>query len=344
MRLYRRENGFWYVRFKRGHTKSLGTKDKRIAERLFREIEKEVLKGKLIEIEKQYRVTLKDFFDEFISWSALRKSPSTIDREYYVFRRFMDYFGNQRVLQSITTKELEEYQCFLSTTRKATGINIDFRHLKAAFNKAVEWSYLKSNPFCKIKAYKIPQGLPTFLTKAHLDRILLYLKDYDPDFHDFVLLALETGARRSELLSLTPDMVNLEQDFIIVRGKGNKERIIPLTSRSKQVLLRHLKRPKLFSKWSPNWVSKKWKEIMDKLGLKYRFHDLRHTTASWLSMHGVPIQLISELLGHANIATTKIYSHLSPDTIRQALENTFVGLHRSTLKLHSPQIKTNENK
>jgi len=62
---------------------------------------------------------------------------------------------------------------------------------------------------------------------------------------------------------------------------------------------------------------------MKKLGLKYRFHDLRHTTASWSILQGVSIRAIQELLGHSDIRVTQIYAHLSDEYLREAIEQTF---------------------
>lgn len=101
MKLFKRSNGYWYIRFSRGKERSLRTKDKKLAQRLFKEIQKEALKGKLISLEKQERVTLKDFFDEYLSWAKNHKAESTIERDYFAFKKFMDYFSHTRLLQSI---------------------------------------------------------------------------------------------------------------------------------------------------------------------------------------------------------------------------------------------------
>jgi site-specific recombinase XerC len=182
----------------------------------------------------------------------------------------------------------------------------------------------------------LEKQLPKFLSENEIKKIIAYLQEHDPGFCDFVQLAIYTGCRRSELLGLRRNHINLEHNFLIVKGKGGKERVIPLFDDAKKILERHIHKEILFPKWSANWVSKKWKQIMDKLGLKFRFHDLRHTTAS-MALQGIPIQVICELLGHSNITITQIYSHLQPDIIRQALEATFSRVSNAGKGRHCPE-------
>ncbi|AEH45834.1 integrase family protein [Thermodesulfatator indicus DSM 15286] len=336
MKLFRRKNGYWYIRFERGKEKSLRTKDKRLAERLFKEIQKEALKGRLILIEKQEKISLKTFIEEYLTLSESVKAYSTLKRERSIFKNFADFFGDCPI-RAITPKKLEEYRAFLiKKGRKPAGINLDFRHLKAAFNKAQEWGYIKSNPFGKIKPLRDRQGPPRFISEEEMQQILIFLKEKDREFHDFVVLALETGCRLNELLRLTAKDVLPDLSCIRVVGKGNRERLVPLTENAKEILRpRLIKQGRLFDRWTDNWVSHKWRGYMTELGLDYRFHDIRHTTATWLAKK-VPIQIIQELLGHSNISVTKIYAHVQKDAIKEALEEVFG--HKKSGKTQAPSF------
>ena len=66
---------------------------------------------------------------------------------------------------------------------------------------------------------------------------------------------------------------------------------------------------------------------MKKLGYNYRLHDLRHTTASWMAMKGIPIQFIKELLGHNSVNVTEIYTHLRTDVLKKIMEEVFKGIN-----------------
>lgn len=180
-------------------------------------------------------------------------------------------------------------------------------------------------------------GPPKFIPEETMEVILNHLKEKDPEFHDFVLLALETGCRLSELLQLRAENVLPDTSCIRVVGKGNRERLVPLTEKAREIIRSRLSKPgRLFDRWTDNWVSHKWRYLMNELGLDYRFHDIRHTTASWLSMRGVPIQIIQELLGHSNICVTKIYAHVRRDVIKEALESVFERKNAGKVQAHPP--------
>ena len=91
MKLFRRSNGYWYVRFERGKEKSLRTKDRRLAEKLFKEIQKEVLKGKIILLEKQEKISLSEFIQEYLKWAETRKSSSTVYRDRWALTKFLEF-------------------------------------------------------------------------------------------------------------------------------------------------------------------------------------------------------------------------------------------------------------
>jgi len=326
MKLFQRSNGYWYVSFGRGKKRSLKTKNKTLAKKLFKEVQKKALKGKLIFLERKETISISDFFKEYIEWGKINKSPSTVERDKWVFKRFIDYFGKDRLIQTITIKDIENFRSHLLTLdRKPSGINVDFRHLKASFNKAREWGYIEKNPFHKIKMLKEPKKAPVFISKEDMEKILKHLSQRDPEFHDFVVFVLETGARRMEALGIEREDIDFKNNFLRLKGKGNKERIIPMTRKVREILLKkyNKREGKIFNRWTIGWVTKKWKKYMKELNYNYRFHDLRHTTASWMAIKGVPIQFIQELLGHTNINITMIYAHLRPDILKEALETVF---------------------
>ncbi len=327
MKLFRRSNGYWYIRFERGKEKSLRTKDRRLAERLFREIQKEALKGRLILLEKQKKISLSNFIEEYLAWGEAHKAPSTVRRDSWALNRFLQFVGD-RPLRSISAKLIEDYRTFLlQNGRKPSSVNVEYRHLKAAFNKAKDWGYIKENPVTRLKPLKEPKTPPKFLSRQEAQHLLGHLKKHDPDFHDLVLFGLETGARRIEILRLRWEDINWEFKRIRLHGKGNKTREIPMTSRVAALLQGRSpkSRGKVFPYIHYDTISHKWQKVMRKLGMNYRFHDLRHTTASWLVMNEVPLKVVQDLLGHSDIRVTQIYAHLSRDYLREALERTFAG-------------------
>lgn len=337
MKLFRRSNGYWYIRFSRGKEKSLRTKDKKLALKLFKEVQKEALKGKLIFLEKQQKITLKEFAKEYLDWSSTVKSYATYKRDKLSLKKLIDFLGDIS-LKAITAKRLEEYHAFLlKRGQKPSGVNVEIRHLKAAFNKAVFWGYIEKNPYTKIKPLKIQKKPPKFLKENEIKLILDNI--YDLDFKDLIICYLETGCRRQELLNLKKEDIDLQNDYIRVKGKGNKTRLIPMTETVKEILSKRMGKDRIFPNWHPDTVSHKWIALMKKLGLNYRLHDLRHTTASYLVIQGIPLKFVQELLGHADITTTQIYAHLRPEDIKSALSITSITKVKNAGKQQANNLK-----
>jgi integrase len=159
-----------------------------------------------------------------------------------------------------------------------------------------------------------------------------------------VRVAVGTSLRRGELLNLRWGDVDLESGRLVVRNrdgftaKNGRERTVPLLGDELETL-RAMKedQPSLDNDPvfvdvnddvpKPDRVSKRFKFYVRKAGLSDReelsFHSCRHTTGSWLSMQGVPLRVISEILGHTSTQVTEMYSHLSPDVMDRAMEETF---------------------
>jgi integrase/recombinase XerD len=143
-----------------------------------------------------------------------------------------------------------------------------------------------------------------------------------------------SGMRVSELVDLKVENVNLEMGFIRCTGKGSKERIIPIGRKAKQMMERYLRsvRPKsvksnitsvvfisrLGKKISRQSIWKIIKHYAKKANIKrpIKPHTLRHTFATHLLEHGADLRSVQEMLGHADISTTQIYTHVDKERLR----------------------------
>ncbi len=148
-------------------------------------------------------------------------------------------------------------------------------------------------------------------------------------------LAYASGLRISELRLFRLEQLQLDAGFVRVIGKGNKERVVPLGRNAAQAIQRYLEsgRPRLVSRKSPSvlFLSQRgtgfarvtiWKRIKDKVrrsGITRNItpHMLRHSFATHLLEHGADLRVIQELLGHANIGTTEIYTHVAGSRLRE---------------------------
>jgi len=196
--------------------------------------------------------------------------------------------------------------------------------LKTFLNFAVRRRYIFENPIRGIKHYRLPHNPPRFLTDDEVKRILKAAAK--SDLGPLVATAIYTGMRKSELFNLEWTDLDFPVGTITVRNKegfttkSKRFRIIPIHPALKWILwpLR-AKEGLCFDATNNRRVFRRIvrkSKIQGDIGL----HTLRHTFASHLIMNGVDIVTVSKLLGHSSISTTMIYSHLTGDHIKTAVE------------------------
>jgi integrase len=324
MRMFKRENGTWYVQLKRGKKISLKTTDKKEAEYLFRQIQRQALAGKLFLFDQNKKIKLKDFAEEYLKWLENNKAESTRERVGRIFKVFISYIGNKTLLSAINQRKIEQYLQERGKTIKNTTTNIEIRHLKAAFNKAIEWEYIKTNPFKHIKQQKVEELLPKFLTEEEIGKMLKIITNKRDKL--LFMIYIYTGMRRSEAINLRWEDVNLKDKTIYIKNTKTKiPRIIPMHSKLYEVILPYRKKTsgRLFD-ITPGVITRRFKRYFRAIGKgNFRLHDLRHTFASQLVMDGADLPTVQALLGHTSVTTTMIYTHLSVDHMRKVIEHVF---------------------
>ncbi len=191
---------------------------------------------------------------------------------------------------------------------------------------------IESNPAKNLKRINSPEKLPLFFTKEEYNKLIEVIDN--PLLKSIVEIAVNTGLRQMEILSLRWSQVNLKDNFVILNNqnhitKGKKVRTIPLNNKSINVFEELLKSKTCEFIFNLNgkqikqdYVVKNYKRYLKKVEInpKLNFHSLRHTFASWLVQKGVSIYQVSKLLGHADIKTTEIYAHLRAEDLRQSVE------------------------
>lgn len=200
--------------------------------------------------------------------------------------------------------------------------------------------YLKKNPAAPLATPRSWLNLPHFLTVAEVERLLNQPKESDPQGkRDRAILELlyATGLRVSELIKLEIDQVNLKAAYLICRGKGGKERVVPFGSRAEQALKNYLLevRPLFLKKDSPYLFLTRQGKPFTRQGLwkllhqyavsagledKVSPHVLRHSFATHLLERGADLRSVQILLGHSQITTTQIYTHLSRKWLREVYD------------------------
>lgn len=318
MRLFKRPHGIYFVEFSRGKRKSLKTKDLDEAKRRFKKLQKNIFGEKLSFLEKSTSLTLSAFFEEYKKWASYNLSFTTCQRLNRILQKFLLVTAPQTPLSSLNVKHMDNFILYCRQRKNTpVTINIEMRHLKAAMSKAVEWKYIKENPFLHIKQLKYQQSPPRFLTTKQIEDVFNIIKN--EKYRLAFALYVYTGARRSEIYRL--DWRDIKNEGIYIRkSKNYRPRIIPINAKLQHILDEYRKDVGPLFNMSLDQMGRKLKFYLRKAGVGHlKPHDLRHTFASHLVMSGIPLATIKELLGHSSIQTTMIYSHLDRETLQKAV-------------------------
>lgn len=282
-------------------------------------------------------ITLRVFADEYCNLIKQNRSKSYSTSVVLSLKHLTDYFGIHKSIQSIGLKDVENFLTYLQR-KVLKGYRVYFRTLKAAFNKAIDWGYIKDNYFIKVKLPKKQKVNPVYIDERQLS---LICKKIDVDVvKEISILGFYTGMRLNELVNLTWRNVNLTTRIITVGDedfttKGRNQRYIPICDEAFEVLSKripkvhivHNDKSFVFCKsnglpFTGDFISKRFKSACKAAGTDkaIHFHSLRHSFASNLAQKGVSLYTIKELLGHSSISTTEIYSHLNMDSLKDAID------------------------
>jgi integrase len=186
-----------------------------------------------------------------------------------------------------------------------------------------EWEWLEQHPLQKISKKKEPRGRVRFLNDDERAALLEVCKTSESKFlYSIVVLALSTGARRGEIMNLKWQDVDFERRVITLHiTKNGDRRILPLAGKAlEEITALHQKRdtvsdyifPSPYNPRRPWNIQGAWNTAVTKAKLQdFRFHDLRHSAASYLAMNGASLAEIAEVLGHKTLQMVKRYAHLS---------------------------------
>ena len=290
-----------------------------------------VLEGRQFPSTAARRHTISDLLERYRNDVLPQKRPSTVYNQVYHLRWWESQIG-QYALSAITPALIVEYRDKLARTRENSTVRRYLAVLSHAFTVAVqEWEWVNENPFHKVSKPKEPRGRVRFLTDDERQRLLDSCQvSRNSSLYTIVVLALSTGARRGELLSLHWSDVDLKRGMLTFRKTKNDEtRAVPLTGYGLDVLTQHAKIRRLDTALvfpertgtRPMSIREAWKFAVQRAGItNFRFHDLRHSAASYLAMGGASLAEIAEVLGHKTLQMTKRYTHLTESHTRGVVE------------------------
>lgn len=298
----------------------------------------QTVKGKSLKTVEEYFLDLRTFF----RYMKLKKGTIPADSE---FEKIEIDDINIDFIKTITLLDIFEYMHYLSTERKnhaaarlrkASSLRIFFKYLT---NKTGE---LKENPTKELETPKIGKSLPKFLSleqsKSLLNAVINYSGTYKERDYCIITLFLNCGIRLSELVGINLNDIKSDKTLKIL-GKGNKERIVYLNDACINAIEDYKKhRPNdkikdsnaLFISRQHNRISVKTVQALVEKYLKvaglsnagFSVHKLRHTAATLMYQYGnVDIRILKEILGHENLGTTEIYTHISNNQVKDAIND-----------------------
>ena len=305
--------------------------NRRSAEAILAKKRSEIAEGK--HLEKRPRRTSRPLPAWAKEYLELKERAGRRDlklRSYYI-RLFCERFP-ARSLDRIESEDVERWRDELAangnkpaTVRNALGYTGNF------FEEALRRGIIEKNPCRLVEKPKRPKGRTRFLTPEEAVRLLVACPMW---LADVIGLALETGFRREEVLTLRRSDLRFdlgENGMIFLREeetKAKKPRYIPMTSRAREIfegIPPNISHPFVFSCPSGKPLNKDvlryhFEKACKVAGIEdFHFHDLRHTVGSWLVQRGVPLYIVSQILGHSSLETTQRYAHLAPDHLAAGL-------------------------
>lgn len=279
--------------------------------------------------------------DEYAQYLALERglSPRTVSAYRSDVGAFYAWAAEKKLAPGKTGRS--DLDDFLWSQRerglKPASLFRKVEALKSYFGFEMLESNLSESPAETLRTPRIPVRLPKFLTKDEAARLLAApnTPDYE-DVRDRAMLELlyASGLRVSELVSMKTEAANLQDGWVRVTGKGNKERMVPVHARALAAVKVYLaEREKRFKNPAPEMFLgrtgrklsrvqfwRRLRELGQRAGIKQKLHPhlLRHTFATHLLQGGADLRSVQEMLGHADLATTQIYTHLDASALKAA--------------------------
>lgn len=285
-----------------------------------------------------------DLTDQFIHHLRVEQglARNTIEAYSRDLVRYFDFLDKRNLPPpSASQVDVMEYAASLAGSLSVRSIARNLSALKMFYRFLVSEGKVKNNPTRLLSAPKLPRRLPGVLSTEEVDRLLSQpdpLVDRGKRDRAMLELLYASGLRVSELVNLKVTNVNLEAGYVRTVGKGSKERLVPMGGKALEAVKDYLVNARaaflkrrssshlfLGPQGKPLTRQGFWKTIR-RYGLAAGIrkpitpHALRHSFASHLLEHGADLRSVQIMLGHADIATTQIYTHVTREKLKQVHE------------------------
>jgi len=314
----------WYIDyyvFGRRKRENVGP-SKKLAETVLQKRKVEIAENRFLDIDKTENIRFEVFADEYL------ELHSKHNKSYYTDSKIIGLLKkcfSGMCLHQITPLDIEKFKAKRAKEVSPATVNRSLAVLKSMFNRAIEWKKAKYNPSQAVKHFKENNKRLRFLEREEIEKLLANCADH---LKPIVIIALNTGMRKGEILGLKWHDVDIKRSVIqLLNTKNGEKREVPINDMVKQTFVaipKHANSAYIFcnNKGQPYGDIKKsfFTALTNSAIIGFHFHDLRHTFASQLVMAGVDLNTVRELLGHKSLEMTLRYSHLSPDHKKRAVD------------------------
>lgn len=334
MGLYKRKNVWWFSVMHNGRRiqETLGTENKKLAERFYAKVVTDLQEGRWFDNQTKKRL-LKDMVERFDKEYSEVKDYYQKARDKSIFKNIISFLGEDCTLEAVEQR-IGGYELHRRAQGAKPGTILkELGLLRRMFNVArKQWKWKIDNPVSEIELPKVNNGRIRYLSRKEYEGLFnAFTATEDQWLKPFVIIALETGLRLTNLCNLLWSEVNLFNRMIIIKAEKMKNRDYfgtPLTELA-VTTLNELQRVRsltdhVFHDNGENLYDRKVQRAF-KMVLKaaeiedFHFHDLRHTFASLHVQSGTNLYVLQKLLGHKDTRMTQRYAHLSADYLRDAV-------------------------
>ena len=270
------------------------------------------------------------------------RSPRTVQEYEDDLRMFESFFKNkdsQVSWESVDSDLIRDWlESMMDSGHAATSVNRRLSALRSLFRFGLSRHLVEKDPAHVIVGPKNSKPLPAFVREQDMNRLLDGEEMWQDNFEDLrartiIILLYHTGVRVSELTGMDVSSLDMYDSYIKVRGKGNKERVVPFGEELKAGLEKYLVARESFAgmkdgplfvddrlrRMSPDQVRAIVKNNLSKVTTQKKRspHVLRHSFATAMLNNGAGIESVKKLLGHAKISTTEIYTHTTFEQLKR---------------------------
>ena len=293
-----------------------------------------------------YNLLVENFLEVLASEKGLSKNT------LYSYKIDLDQFINFIKKKNIKTREFKDKDIkeFISTFKnkgyEKSTVSRKISSLTHFFNFLLDEKEIEINPLSNFEIPKQKKKLPIILSNKHIDKILEFTRQDQSAtgirLYTMIEILYATGIRISELVEMKLSSIYEDKNFLLVSGKGNKERLVPISKNTRETLDKYLTirshfiSKKIKSIWlfpskqsSVGHITRqRFNQLLNELNLRADLgiknispHKLRHAFATHLLENGMDLRSLQQILGHADISTTQIYTHVLKERLKEIIKD-----------------------